>query len=151
MSDESGGLFQGTGWLWVGLLLGLLTALGMLTPVAGALDGILPVGWSRVAVGLGWVAAGFALYFRSHWAATVSAYSGRGPVSHSAARRLDDVAAEIDRSAHVIDDNLVELNSGSAQRELYLEGARAHAAKLKQNAERLRGVARQLTEPQAVD
>lgn len=151
MQGERGGWIQGTGWLWVGIALSLLTGLGVLSPVARWLDPMLPAGWGRVVAGLGWFALGCALYFRSHWAATVSAYSTKGPVAHSAARRLGDVAAEIDRSAHVVDDNLVELDSGTAQRDLYLAGARAHAAKLKQNAERLRGIAGELTEPRSVD
>ena len=151
MQDDRVGWIQGTGWLWVGLAMCLLTALGGLAPLTGWLDSLLPAGWSRWLAALGWVGIGCALYFRSHWAATLSAYSADGPEAHDAARRLGDVAAEIDRSAHVIDDNLVELGTGTAQHELYLDGARAHAGKLKQNAERLRGIARRLTEPQSVD
>ncbi|NKB90001.1 MAG: hypothetical protein GKS06_17455 [Acidobacteria bacterium] len=151
MDDERAGWLQGTGWLLVGLVLAALSVAGVFAPLGRLLDGFLPVGWARIFAATGWLALGAALYFRSHWVATLTALDRDGPPGFSAARRLDDIASEIERSAHVIGDNLVELESGSAQRELYLDGAQAHAKKLQQTSARVRGVSRELTSPRSVD
>lgn len=85
-------------------------------------------------------AACCALYFRSHWAATLATLVEQGP---AAARRMEEAAADLERSAHVIADNLLEVEGHVADRSagLYLEGAKAHAAKLPQVAVRLRNTA----------
>jgi hypothetical protein len=83
------------------------------------------------------------LYFRSHWAATLATLVVQGPGATAAARRMEEAAADLERSAHVIADNLLEVEGHVADRSagLYLQGAKAHAAKLPQVAVRLRNTA----------
>jgi hypothetical protein len=59
---------------------------------------------------------------------------------------VEEAAADVERSAHVIGDNLVEVEGhvASESAALYLEGAQAHAAKLPQVAVRLRHAAARL-------
>lgn len=137
----------GTGWLLVGAAGAIAVWSGLADPLAMSLDDVLPGAWRRFAVGVLVFGAGGALYFRSHWAATLRALLERGPGATTAARRLHEAAADIERSAHVIGDNLIEVEGHVADpsADLYLAGAKAHAAKLSQVAVRLRHTAGGLT------
>lgn len=143
---------QGSGWLLVGLLLGLLV------PVTGAhlrlvewLGRRLPLPWGGLLVGTLLFAACAGLYFRSHWAA--SARSHRRLVERAAdtGRRLASVGDEIERAAFLIGDNLAEVATAEdSRRQLFLEGVRAHAERLRVLAQRCRGLASRL-DPRAAE
>ena len=139
----------GTGWLLVGAVAAIGVWSGLADGLVVSLDGVLPGGWRRLAVGALAFAACCALYFRSHWAAALAMLVGQGPGASAAARRLQDAAADLERSAHVIGDNLIEVEAhvadGSAA--LYLDGARAHAARLPRVAAAVRATAAELTGP----
>lgn len=136
-------MVAGTGWLLVGVGAAIGVWSGLADPLVVAFDGVLPGGWRRVVVGFLVFAACCALYFRSHWAATLATLVEQGPGATAAARRMEEAAADLERSAHVIADNLLEVEGHVADRSagLYLEGAKAHAAKLPQVAVRLRNTA----------
>ena len=142
----------GTGWLLVGLAAAISVWSGLADPLVAALDGLLPGVWQRASLGALVFAACCALYFRSHWAATLAALADRGPGGAVAARRVEEAAADLERSAHVISDNLIEVESHVEDRAaaLYLEGAKAHADKLAQVAVRLRNTATAMTGPKQV-
>lgn len=133
----------GTGWLLVGAVAAIGVWSTLADPLADSLDGVLPGGWRRAVVGFLVFAACCALYFRSHWAATLATLVDRGSGTPVAARRLQEAAADVERSAHVISDNLLEVEGhvSDPAAGLYLDGAKAHAAKLPQVAVRLRNMA----------
>lgn len=132
---------RGSGWLWVAALAAVLVWSGLGGYVADRLDPVLPAPWRRVLLGLVVALAALALYFRSHWASTLGLLQRKGPADVQLARRLHETARDIDRSAHVIADNLAEIDGEGSRAGLYLEGARAHANKLTEMAARIRGVA----------
>ena len=68
--------------------------------------GLTLAGWRRVVVGFLVFAACCALYFRSHWAATLATLVEQGPGATAAARRMEEAAAALERSAPVIADPL---------------------------------------------
>jgi hypothetical protein len=141
----------GTGWLWVGTVAALAVWLGFFDPVIGMIDAIVP-GGQRLIGGMVAFAVFCGLYFRSHWAATLTVLREHGPESHHVARRLEDAAADLERSAHVIGDNLTEVGDArTPAAQLYLDGAKAHATKLADVTTRLRGIAARLTRPHHVD
>jgi len=139
----------GTGWLLVGAAAAIGVWSGLADPLFVLLDALLPGGWRRVAVGALIFVACCGLYFRSHWAATLAALVDQGPGAATAARHVQEAAADLERSAHVIGDNLLEVEGhvDDPSAEMYLDGARAHAAKLPQVAVRLRNTAEQLAGP----
>ncbi len=139
----------GTGWLLVGAVAAVGVWSTLADPLASSLDGVLPGAWRRAAIGLLVFAACCALYFRSHWAATLGALAERDSGTPGAARRLEEAAADLERSAHVIGDNLLEVEGHvrDPAAGLYLDGAKAHAAKLPQVAVRLRNMAAGFQDP----
>ena len=139
----------GTGWLLVGAAAAVGVGFGLADPLVTRLDGLLPGAWRRISVGALVFAACCALYFRSHWAAALATLVEKGPTATAAARHVEEAAADVERSAHVIADNLLEVaadvDDGAAK--LYLDGAQAHAAKLPQVAARLRNAAAEIEGP----
>ena len=140
------GILQGSGWLIVGVVMAMIAWSGLADAALVALDELLTPGWRRLAVGVLLFAACAAVYFRSHWAAALGLVQGRGRQGSPHAARLRDVAGDLELSAHVIADNLLEVvpTPGADGGSLYLDGARAHAAKLPEAIARIRGVAGEL-------
>lgn len=142
---------QGYGWLMVGVALAVLVpALAIDRLAVGLLDRVLPLPWARLGLGLliFWSAA--ALYFRSHWSATLGLLEARHRQLGKAAGRLSDIAADAERSAFLVADNLEEIDLGDnadSTQALYLGGARAHAAKLAEIGKRCRAVGGQIAQP----
>lgn len=131
----------GYGWLIVGALAGaapFLLPASWLAVLAGGPEAL--SGWRRLPLGI--LLFGFftALYFRAHWVATVTALRARDAELAEAHGRLADYAEEAERSAQVLVENLHELSgeAPAATRRLYLEGALAHASKLREALESIR-------------
>jgi len=143
----------GSGWLLVGGVGAVVAWSGLADGLIGVLDGFLPEVWRRATVGILVFAFACALYFRSHWAATLAVLAHRGPLGPSTARRLEELAGDLERSAHVIVDNLVEVDPGVTDDgpRMYLDGAKAHANRLPQFATRLRHLAARLGDGSAGD
>ena len=138
--------FGGMGWLLAGAVATAIVWLGLGASAGGAVDAFLPAGWRRFGLGILVFGTFCAIYFRSHWAATLGLLQTRGPGSDRAARRLRAAAADLERSLHVIGDNLAEVGDvPDATAQLYLDGARAHTNKMADVATRVRGVAEELT------
>lgn len=137
---------QGIGWLLVGAVLGLVVpATGLHRRVPDLLGAVLALPWAGILVGVLLFGSCAGLYFRSHWAATARAHGESVRRAAEAAERLQRLGEDIDRSAFLIGDNLREVDSTTgAHRDLYLDGARAHAEKLSRAAERCRGLASRL-------
>ncbi len=137
---------QGYGWLLVGAALAVVVPiLGIDRLAVGFLSGLLPLPWARLGLGalIFWAAA--TLYFRSHWAATLDLLQTRHDQLGQATARLDDIATDAERSAFLLADNLEEVKAGTGPTDaIYLDGARAHAAKLAQVGKRCRAVGAQL-------
>lgn len=131
-------------WLIVGAVAALFVPLtGLDRWLLTALHAVVPLPWSRIALGvlIFWAAA--ALYFRSHWGAAMRRLREQVDNSARAAERLDAIIADADRSAFVIRDNLVEAlqdKQPAGQARMYLEGALSHAAKLGDTVARFRTV-----------
>ena len=144
---------HGTGWLLVGVLLGVgIPVSGLDARLLGFLEGLVPLPWSRVLLGLLLFWAAAALYFRSHWAATLAELSRRGTEQQTAARRLSGIVGDAERWAFVLRDNLLEaanLELPDRTRQLYLDGAAAHADKMITVVDRCRGVLSELERPEA--
>jgi hypothetical protein len=139
---------QGYGWLLVGAALAVLVpTLTIDRRIVGFLEGVLPLPWARLGLGIliFWTAA--ALYFRSHWSATLGLLETQQCQLGKAVDRLQDIAADAERSAFLLADNLEELDVGDnadSIQALYLGGAQVHAAKLAQIGQRCRAVGGEL-------
>ncbi len=144
---------QGYGWLLVGAVLALAVPILAIDQLAiGILSAILPLPWGRlgIAVLIFWTAA--ALYFRSHWAATLDLLQAKHRQLSAANERLRDIAADAERSAYLLADNLEEVKAGDGgTHAMYLDGARAHAAKLADVGKRCRAVGAQLVATPSTD
>lgn len=134
---------QGSGWLLIGAVLGILVPVtGMHRVVVDALQGLLALPWSGILVGVLVFGTCAGLYFRAHWAAAATAHRDHARHAADAAERVGRIGDEIERAAFLISDNLREVAGASgSRRDLYLEGARAHADRLRSVASRCRGVA----------
>jgi len=131
-------------WLWIGLVAAVtMPAFGFGSRLAAVLDGWIPLPWGRLGIGLLIFAAVAALHFRSHWVVCLSALVAEKRRARAAARLLEDVRMDGSNGVRIITENL-DLVTGGNQRpqekELYLQGAQAHAAKLEQVFERLEGI-----------
>ncbi|HJO02886.1 MAG TPA: hypothetical protein QGG47_02805 [Acidobacteriota bacterium] len=141
---------QGYGWLVVGAALAAVVPILAIDQAAIAvLESIVPLPWARLGLGvlIFWTAA--ALYFRSHWSATLGLLEDQHRQLGRTAARLEDIAGDAERSAYLLADNLEEIDVGDAggtPQALYLEGARAHAAKLAQIGKRCRAASNELTD-----
>ncbi len=138
----------GSGWLWVATIAAILVWSGIADPLLRALDGSAPTGLERLLLGVLVAGCFLALYFRSHWAFALGELEEAGVRHRHAARRIREAAADVERSAHVVTDNLAEVRADKSHSDLYLDGARAHARKLPEVASRLRGAADQLSPTQ---
>ena len=142
---------HGTGWLLVGVLLGIgIPATGLDTWLLGFLGQFVPLPWSRVLLGLLLFWAAAALYFRTHWVATLGELNRLGRQRQAAARGLAGIVGDAERWAFVLRDNLLEaanLELPERTRQLYLDGAAAHADKMVAVADRCRGVLSELERP----
>jgi hypothetical protein len=134
----------GSGWLWVAVLAAVLVWSGILNPLLSILDGDPPSARERALLGLLFAGCFLGLYFRSHWAFTLGELEATAARHRQAARRIREAAADLERSAHVVADNLAEVGPDTPHGDLYLGGARAHARKLPEVAARLRGAASDL-------
>ncbi len=143
---------QGYGWLIVGAALAIVVPILAIDQlVVEFLEGLLPLPWARLGVGMliFWTTA--VLYFRSHWSATLGLLETQHRQLGRAAKQLKNIAADAERSAYLLTDNLEEIHLGDTAGEmqaLYLDGARAHAAKLAQVGQRCRAVSSELTNRQ---
>lgn len=134
----------GSGWLWVAVISAVLVWSGIASPVLAILSGSPPSGRERALLGLLIAGCFLALYFRSHWAFALGELEETGARHRRAARRIREAAADLERSAYVVADNLAEVGPDTPHGDLYLDGARAHARKLPEVASRLRGTASDL-------
>jgi hypothetical protein len=138
-------------WLWIGLIGAVLVpVLGIGDRLAGVLEGLVPLPWGRIGLGILLFAAAAALHFRSHWVRSLVDVETERQRSHAAARLLEGVALDGAAGVNVIKENIDLVASGTQRQQeslLYLQGARAHADKLDQVFERLDGVRRRLEPP----
>ena len=140
---------QGYGWLMVGATLAVVVPILAVDQfMVEVLTGLAPLPWARLGLGalVFWAVA--ALYFRSHWSATLGLLQAQRYQYRRAAERLKDIAADTERTAYLLADNLEEIDlgdGGETRQSLYLEGARAHAAKVAQVAQRCRLLSDELT------
>jgi len=131
-------------WLWIGLVAAVaVPTLGVGMRLASAMEGLIPLPWGRIGVGLLIFAALAALHFRSHWVGCLHALEAEKQRVNAAAQLLHDVRMDGKNGVRIIKENL-DLVAGGSQRpqeaKLYLQGAQAHAAKLEQVFERLEGI-----------
>lgn len=116
----------------------------MLGAIAAGAVWLTDLEWSPASARLGLLALplllGLALYFRSHWAATARSLRSHRLAGRDAGQRIERLADDLERSAWVIADNLDEVGA-AGRAELFLDGARAHARKLPDLAQRARGIA----------
>jgi len=139
-------------WLWLGV--GLVAAvaipaLGLHRRAIAVLSGIAPLPWGRIGLALLVFGAFAALHFRSHWVASLMRQQRLQQRQDAAARRIAEAERDGKRWVRVIQENLelvVEAEQRPGMDDLYLAGARAHADKLEQAFERIRGTRRRLEE-----
>lgn len=135
-------------WLIVGTAAAVLVPVSGLDQEAVALASrVAPLPWGRIGLGvlLFWCCAAF--YFRSHWGETKGALRRAHEVSRRASARLAGIAADGERSAWVLRDNLLELTDSDPPPDLarlYLEGALAHTNKIGDVMARCRAVGEDL-------
>ncbi len=143
---------QGYGWLMVGAVLALaVPILAIDQLLVDLLERVLPLPWARLGLGVLIFWATAVLYFRSHWSATLGLLETQHRQLGRTAKRLNDIAADAERSAYLLADNLEEIHvddTAGGTQALYLDGARAHAAKLAQVGKRCRTASSDLTNRQ---
>lgn len=137
---------QGTGWLLVGIFIGVLVpSTGAHRWLVTVLAGLLPLPWAAILVGALLFGTCAGLYFRAHWIAAARAHRESVYDAADAGHRFERLSDEIERAAFLIGDNLREVSScGEPRRQMYLEGALAHVHRLRSLAQRCRGLASRL-------
>lgn len=142
----------GRPWPWLWLAVGLVTAvavpaLGLHRRVVAILSAVLPLPWTQIGLALLVFGSFAALHFRAHWVGSLMRQRRLRQRQEAAARRIAEAERDGRRWTRVIQENL-ELVAEAEQRpgmdDLYLDGARAHAEKLEQAFERIRGTRRRL-------
>ena len=141
---------QGKGWLLLGLVAAIaVPAAGLHTWLPAALTRRMPLPWAEILIGVLIFFAFAGLYFRDHWSATAGARRREHERVAGVASDLRELASDVDRSGAVMVENLAEVarDPGAPTSRLYLEGARAHASRLRVLAERARGLVANLVDP----
>ena len=135
-------------WLWIGLVAAItVPTLDVGARLAGVMEGLIPLPWGKLGLGLLIFFALAAQHFRSHWVGCLHALEADRQQARAAARLLEEVRLDGANGVRVIHENLAIVAGGSQrpqEAELYLQGAQAHAAKLEQAFERLDGIRRRL-------
>jgi len=134
---------HGYGWLIAG------AAVALAVPASGGDRWLLnllapfPLPWQRLFLGLLLFGCALALYFRAYAAQLATKLRAERQIALAAAPSLREAAGDLERSAWVVKDNLLEMTNAqlpAEQSALYLQGALAHAERLPKVATRIRAL-----------
>lgn len=125
--------------------------LGLETRLGELLSRAVPLPWGSFGIGLLIFLACAGLYFRQQWVRSLARRRLDLERQGAAARLIGNANSDGRRWLRVIQENLelvIEGHQAQRERDLYLEGARAHADKLEQAFERIEGTSKKLENPQ---
>lgn len=138
------------GWLLAGSVAAAAVSwLGVGSTARRGLESIVPLPWGAMGIGLLVFAAFAALHFRLQLLRALEAQRDQMERSAAASRLIRSASADGRRWLRVVQENLELVAGGSQaerQRQLYIDGARAHADKLEQAFDRIEGNQQRLDE-----